>query len=59
MEITLESNFERFSNLSFPVCNGRMQSEMKTLKCRHLSVGNCKYKKGAQQYLKCKWIASF
>lgn len=51
MEITLESYFERFSNLSLPVCNGRMQSEMKTLKYRHLSVGNYMRKKGVQQQL--------
>lgn len=48
MEITLESSFKRFSNLSLPVCNGRMQSEMKTRKCRHLPVGNHTCKKGAQ-----------
>jgi len=49
MEITLESNFKSFSNLSLPVCNGRMQSEMKTLKYTHLFVGNYMRKKGAQQ----------
>lgn len=49
MEITLESNIERFSNLSLPVCNGRVQSKIKTLKYRHLSIGNYMCKKGAQQ----------